>query len=234
MVGGRDGGMHLRFSGEWDPAGSSAASLFGMRRDGVVRSQLLLNSLNPADNRVTRLVFLATDSTPLKQHLSGVTGGHSWDEARDRLPQAGESQPEPRDWGVWPDRWRVLTTPFQVGHSAGAAACGDVRGCRESAANFTAAQHVQIIAEWWLLAAAQEGWVLTRGSSFGLTAAARGLHLGHRALAACGKGSATHGRLMQAVTAVAYTVHEHKVQRGLDCQTFDFCALHPPHASPQR
>ena len=175
--------MHLRFSGEWDPAGSSAASLFGMRRDGLVRSQLLLNTLNPTDDpadRLPRVVFLATDSPPLKQHLAGVMGGDSCREPRDLLPQAGEAPPEDRDWGVWPDRWRVLTTPFEVGHSAGAAACGDVRGCREAAANFTAAKHVQMMAEWWLLAAAQKGWVLTRGSSFGLTAAARGLHLGHR------------------------------------------------------
>jgi hypothetical protein len=28
-----------------------------------------------------------------------------------------------------------------------------------------------------------------------------------------------------------YTVHEHKVQNGIDCQTFELCGLHPPHAS---
>ena len=72
----------------------------------------------------------------------------------------------------------------------------------------------QVVAEWWMLAAARRAWILTRGSSFGLSAAARG-----RFLSAAYPHPFCHVR--EATTAGAalpwhvgrvFTVHEHKVR----------------------
>ncbi len=56
---------------------------------------------------------------------------------------------------------------------------------------------VAAVAEWWALATARFGWVLTRGSSYGLTAAALGM---------AGGGGAQ-----------VYTVYEHKVSGCFGC-----------------
>lgn len=207
-------GMHIRMSGAWDPAGSSPGGLFAMRSAGWMRSLQVLQELvgvppeEGGRKQVARtgeriegagharqgsardIVFLATDSPDLRRTV---------DRGDSRAPA-----------------WRMLTSPHRVVHSAGSGACGGDEQCHAEAANVTAAQHLLVLAEWWLLAGARRGWVLTRGSSFGLTAAARGMH---------------HGSVPRHPPGPVYTVHEHKVQRGFDCQTFDLCGLQPPHAT---
>lgn len=149
------------------------------------------------------------------------------------------------------------------------------------------------MAEWWMLAAARRGWILTRGSSFGLSAAARGSLLTAAYPHPFCRTEHTRVAPLSPHARPVYTVHEHKVrqqlayfrllctclcmafcclafvcesasgeglacgvwlgeglacgvwlgispgaahvqvQRGIDCQTFEICALHPPHASSQ-
>jgi hypothetical protein len=96
------------------------------------------------------------------------------------------------------------------------------------------------VAEWWMLAAARRGWILTRGSSFGLSAAARGSLL----TAAYPHPFCRDEMTMDAPLSPplstplsphpgpVYTVHEHKVRQLLasfhllfSCLCMPFCYL---------
>jgi hypothetical protein len=225
--------MHLRASGWWDPSGSSSGSLFGMRHAGVARSLVVLEQLLSHRNKMPHMardedILAAPAPAPAAPRQRGEGVGAEGREVIWLASDSGEIKEAVKEaieafvTGP-PDQhhrrgrnWTLATSPHAVVHTAGAGACGDSSECRAAAREVTREQHVQMVAEWWLLALAQGGWILTRGSSFGLTAAAVGQ--------AQGANSLLH--------APIYTVHEHKVQRGLDCVTFHLCALHPPHATP--
>lgn len=71
------------------------------------------------------------------------------------------------------------------------------------------------MAEWWMLAAARRGWILTRGSSFGLSAAARGSLLTAAYPHPFCRTEHTRVAPLSPHARPVYTVHEHKVRQQL-------------------
>eukprot|EP00961_Rhodomonas_salina_P079780 1072277-Rhodomonas_salina.1 len=88
----------------------------------------------------------------------------------------------------------------------------------------------QVVGEWWTLAGADKGWVLTRASSFGMTAALMG-RFGGKWTQNWRRAEPLAESRPEARTTSAgevWTVHEHKISSGVDCTTFQICALSPP------
>jgi len=190
-------GVHLRRSGSWDPRGSSELSLFGLQEAGVARAAALVRELLARSRLEGR----------------GVRRRRWWEwgQAQGRVLLATDCAAT-RERGEW--REGRLGAEVRTGAGPVAHTAGEQRSGATGAADPLAAREgvLRATAEWWALAGARAGWVLTRGSSFGLTAALVGAALG-------GGGQAG-----------LHTVSEHKVQRGPDCRTFEMC-VGAPHGA---